>query len=75
RRLNEGLLGDFNTERALEQLRELGLVRGEEVTRLGQIAAQHFLSPDEAEVMVRGIEDDEPLHSVLAELDSIDDDG
>ncbi len=55
RRASEAMLcysGEF--ERRLEKLEALGLVRGGKPTKLGRIAAEHFLLPEEAKTLAEG---------------------
>ncbi|MFB6284124.1 MAG: DEAD/DEAH box helicase [Halobacteria archaeon] len=70
--LNDSLLGRPRTGDALSELRELGLVRGEEVTRLGLIACLHFMSLDEIRVVVEGVEGGRSPYGIVAGLEGLE---
>ncbi len=74
RRLNDDLLGEVDTDRAMETLNEEWLLRDEEITGLGEVAARRFLSPEEAGRMARMIEGGTGALEVMAELETPDDD-
>jgi helicase len=72
RRVSEALLGDFDIDRALGRLREAGLVRGDEITGLGHVAASRFLTLEQATTVIDSVESgDDPLDTV-AELEVLD---
>jgi len=71
-RVTEALLGEFDVDRALGRLRDAGLVRGDEITRLGQVAASRFLALEQATTVIESIErGDDPLDTV-AELELLE---
>jgi len=72
RRVAEALLGEFDVDRALGRLRDAGLVRGDEITRLGHVAASRFLTLEQATTVIESVErGDDPLDTV-AELELLD---
>jgi helicase len=72
RRVSEALLGGFDIDRALGRLRDAGLVRGDEITRLGHVSASRFLSLEQATTVIESVEaGDDPLDTV-AELELLD---
>ena len=72
RRVTESLLGEFDIDRTLGRLREAALVRDDEITRLGYVAASRFLSLEEATTVIESVESgDDPLDTV-AELELLD---
>jgi len=72
RRVTDSLLGEFNVEAALDDLRDAALVRGDEITRLGYVASSRFLSLEEATTVIDSVErGDHPLDTV-AELELLD---
>jgi len=71
-RVTAKLLGGLDTERTLGRLRDAGLVRGDEITRLGYVAASRFLSLEQATTVIDSVErGDSPLDTV-AELELLD---
>lgn len=68
-RLTPGL---DDLERSLRILRDAGLVKGIEPTRLGRAASAHFLSPEQVEIVVKGLEAGKPPVSVAVELERFD---
>ncbi len=72
RQVTDSLLGEFDIDTALEDLRDAALVRGDEITRLGYVAATRFLSLEQAETVIDSVErGDHPLDTV-AELELLD---
>ncbi|MFP4188832.1 MAG: DEAD/DEAH box helicase [Halobacteriales archaeon] len=72
RRVSEALLGEFDIDRALGRLRDAGLVRGDEITRLGHVTASRFLTLEQATTVIESVErGDDPLDTV-AELELLD---
>ncbi len=72
RRVTGKLLGGFSIDRTLERLRDAGLVRDDEITRLGYVAASRFLSLEQATTVIESVESgDHPLDTV-AELELLD---
>jgi helicase len=72
RGVSESLLGEFDIDRTLGRLRDAGLVRGDEITRLGHVAASRFLSLEQATTVIESVEGgDDPLDTV-AELELLD---
>ncbi len=69
RRLNEKLLGNVDTERAVEKLNEEWLLRDDEITGVGEVAAEKFLEAEEAGEMARLIEGGAEPMEVVAELE------
>ncbi|MDY6765462.1 MAG: helicase-related protein, partial [Halobacteria archaeon] len=72
RSLNDNMLGDINTDWAVKKLREAELMRGNEITRLGMIAASHFLVPKQMEIMIKGVRKNESPYRIVSDLDLLD---
>jgi len=69
RQATDAFLGEFDIDRALGRLRDAALVRDDEITRLGYVAASRFLSLEEATTVIESVErGDDPLDTV-AELE------
>ncbi len=72
KRLHSYTIGLDDLDRSLAILREKGLVRGVAPTRLGMAVAAHFLTPEQAEIVLKGIElDKEPLE-IAVDLEQFD---
>jgi len=71
-RVSEKLLGGFDRETVLKDLRDAGLVRDDEITRLGYVASKGFLSLEEAETVIEGIGSDQHPLDTVAELELLD---
>ena len=69
RRVTESLLGEFDVDTALGDLRDAALVRDDEITRLGHVAASRFLSLEEAKTVIEGVESGEDPLGTVAELE------
>jgi helicase len=67
--LNERMIGEVPTKFALGKLLEYGFVDGLEPTDLGWAVTRHFLSPDEAFLMVDGIRKGHDPFDVVAEME------
>lgn len=65
-------IGLDNLDRALDLLRENNLVRGTSPTRLGRVVAEHFLSPKEADVVIRGMEAGKSPLEIAVDLEQFD---
>lgn len=74
-RVTDSLLGEFDTEAALDDLRDAGLVRGDEITRLGHVAASRFLSLEQARVVIESVEHGEDPLGAVAELELLGTEG
>ncbi len=46
--LNDAMIGELDTQRALERLLEVGLIDGLAATDRGRVACEHFLTPTDA---------------------------
>lgn len=71
-RLHRFTPGLDDLERSLRILRDVGLVKGIEPTRLGRAASAHFLSPDQVEIVVKSLESGKPPVHVAVELERFD---
>ncbi|MFP4632433.1 MAG: DEAD/DEAH box helicase [Halobacteriales archaeon] len=67
--LDDALIGDVDTESAVDLLNEEWLMRDDEVTGLGVVAAEGFVPPGEAGLCARSIEAGMSPMEVVAELE------
>ncbi|MFB6127187.1 MAG: DEAD/DEAH box helicase [Halolamina sp.] len=70
--LNERMLGDIPTKRAVARLLEWNFIDGLEPTPLGQAVCRHFLNPDDAFRILDGIRQDRSPYELVAELELAD---
>ena len=70
--LNERMLGDVSTKRAVGRLLEWEFIDGLEPTPLGRAVCRHFLDPDDAFRILDGIREDRSPHGIVAELELAD---
>ncbi|MFB6219375.1 MAG: DEAD/DEAH box helicase, partial [Halobacteriaceae archaeon] len=69
KRLNERMLGDIDTTRAVAKLLDYGFIDGLEVTPLGDAVARYFLSPDEAFTILEGVRAGTDPYDIVADLE------
>lgn len=69
KRLNDRMVGEVPTEHALGKLIEYGFVDGLEPTGLGRAVTRHFLSPEEAFLMLDGIRAGREPARIVADLE------
>jgi len=67
--LNERMIGDVPTKFALGKLLEYGFIDGLEPTPLGEAVTRHFLTPDDAFMMLDGIRKDTDPFDVVAAVE------
>jgi helicase len=75
KRLNGRMVGEVPTRHALAKLIEYGFIDGLEPTPLGRAVCRHFLSPDEAFVMLNGIRKGHHPYEIVAEVELMDEHG
>ncbi|WP_267161630.1 DEAD/DEAH box helicase [Halovenus salina] len=71
--LNERMVGEVPTKYALGKLLEYNFIDDLEPTRLGRAVTSHFLSPDEAFLLLDSIRKDETAYEVVARMEGNDD--
>ena len=69
KRLNDRMIGDIDTKRAIGRLLEYGFIEGLEPTPLGQVVTRHFLAPDEAFTMLDGLRKGHSPDEIVAEIE------
>jgi helicase len=72
--LNERMIGEVPTKFALGKLLEYGFIDGLEPTDLGEAVTRHFLSPDDAFLLLDGIRKGSDPFDVVAEMELQDED-
>jgi len=72
--LNDRMLGDVPTKRAIGRLLEWEFIDGFEPTPLGRAVATHFLAPDDAFRILDGIRSGLDPYDVVAEMELAEDD-
>ena len=73
KRLNDRMLGDIDTTRAVGRLLEWNFIDGLEATPLGRAVTQHFLAPDDAFRILDGVRDGLSPFDLVAEMELADD--
>ncbi|PSQ03577.1 DEAD/DEAH box helicase [Halobacteriales archaeon QS_4_69_31] len=69
KRLNERMVGEAPTKHALGKLLEYGFIDGLEPTPLGRAVTRHFLSPDEAFLMLDGVRAGRDPYDIVADME------
>ena len=69
KRLNERMVGEVPTKHALGKLLEYGFIDGLEPTPLGRAVTRHFLSPDEAFLMLDGVRAGRDPYDIVADME------
>jgi helicase len=69
KRLNDRMVGEVPTKHAIGKLLEYEFIDGLEPTPLGRAVTRHFLSPDEAFLMLDGIRKGRDPHDVVADME------
>jgi helicase len=69
KRLNDRMLGDIDTTRAVGKLLEYAFIDGLEPTALGSAVARHFLSPEEAFAVLDGVRQGQDPYDIVAEME------
>jgi helicase len=72
KRLNDRMLGEIDTTRAIGKLLEWGFIDGLEPTPLGRVVTRHFLSPDDAFRLLDGIRNGLTPYQIVAEQELAD---
>ena len=72
KRLNDRMVGEVPTRHALGKLIEYGFIDGLSPTPLGRAVCRHFLSPDEAFVMLDAVRKGKHPYDVVAEVELMD---
>lgn len=72
RELHRLTIGLNDLNRSMEKLREKNLVRGISPTRLGRAVAAHFLSPEQADLVIRGMEAGRSPTEIAVDLEQFD---
>jgi helicase len=75
KRLNDRMVGAVPTRHALAKLIEYDFIDGLEPTPLGLAVCRHFLSPDEAFVMLDAVRKGKHPYDVVAEVELMDQQG
>ncbi|MFB6304544.1 MAG: DEAD/DEAH box helicase, partial [Haloferacaceae archaeon] len=73
KRLNDRMLGDVDTERAVARLLDWGFIDGLEPTPLGRAVTEHFLAPDDAFRLLDEIRKGTDPFDVVAEMELAED--
>ncbi|WP_338741487.1 DEAD/DEAH box helicase [Haloplanus salilacus] len=74
KRLNDRMLGDVPTKRAIAKLLEWEFIDGLEPTPLGRAVTRHFLAPDDAFAILDRIRQGLDPYDIVAELELRDED-
>jgi helicase len=69
KRLNDRMLGDIDTTRAIGRLLEWEFIDGFEATPLGAAVCRHFLSPNDAFALLDYIRKDVDPFGIVAEME------
>jgi len=72
KRLNDRMLGEIDTTRAIGKLLEWEFIDGLEPTPLGRVVTRHFLSPDDAFRLLDGIRNGLRPYEIIAEQELAD---
>jgi len=67
KRLNDRMLGEIDTTRAVGKLLEWEFIDGLDPTPLGNVVTRHFLAPDDAFRLLDGIRNDLDPYEIVAE--------
>ena len=74
KRLNDRMLGEVPTKRAIAKLLEWEFIDGLEPTPLGRAVTRHFLAPDDAFAILNRVRAGLDPHDIVAELELRDED-
>ena len=72
KRLNDRMLGEIDTTRAIGRLLEWEFIDGLEPTPLGRVVTRHFLSPDDSFRLLDGIRNGLSPYEIVAEQELAD---
>ncbi len=72
KRLNDRMLGEIDTERAVARLLDWGFIDGLEATPLGRAVTEHFLAPDDAFRLLDAIRRGADPYEIVAETELAD---
>ncbi|SEO56172.1 helicase [Halogranum amylolyticum] len=75
KRLNDRMLGEIDTKRALGRLLEWEFIDGFQPTPLGRVVTRHFLSPKDAFRILDGIRSELEPYDIVAEMELADEEG
>jgi helicase len=75
KRLNDRMLGEIDTKRAIGRLLEWEFIDGFQPTPLGRVVTRHFLSPKDAFRILDGIRSGLDPYDIVAEMELADEDG
>ncbi len=70
--LNDRMIGEIDTKRALGKLIEYEFIDGLTPTPLGRAVTRHFLNPDEAFTLLEGIREGTHPYDLIAALELLD---
>jgi helicase len=70
--INDRMIGDVPTKRALAKLLDYGFIDGFDPTDLGRVVTTHFLSPEDAFTILDGIRKGEHPYEVVADIELAD---
>jgi helicase len=73
KRLNDRMVGEVPTKHAVGKLLEFEFIDGLEPTSLGRAVTRHFLSPDEAFLMLDGVRKGRDPYQIVADMELRDD--
>jgi len=74
RAIGESMVGDVPTKRALAKLIDYEFVDGFQVTDLGRVVAEQFLSPEDAFRILEGVRAEKHPYEVVADLELVEED-
>ncbi|MFB6302334.1 MAG: DEAD/DEAH box helicase [Haloferacaceae archaeon] len=69
KRLNDRMLGEVDTERAVARLLDWGFIEGLDPTPLGRAVAEHFLAPDDAFLLLDCVRKGMDPYDIVAEAE------
>ncbi|MFB6138755.1 MAG: DEAD/DEAH box helicase [Halobacteriaceae archaeon] len=73
KRINDEMIGTFDTTRAVANLLDYGFIDGLEPTPLGRAVTEHFLSPDTAFRILDGVRKGRDPFDIVADLELVED--
>jgi helicase len=69
KQLNDRMIGEVPTKHAIGKLLEYEFIDGLEPTPLGRAVTRHFLSPDDAFLLLDGIRRGEDPYGIVADME------
>lgn len=73
KRLNDRMVGDVDTTRAVAKLLDYGFIDGLEATPLGRAVTRHFLAPTDAFQILDGVRHGRDPFDIVADLELAED--